>query len=153
MFEINIDTDSMNRSEYNITGQIFISSLGYNFPEKKWDDFVVIILNWWLKNVRNYLNNETDECVLNFMDGPYCINLSMVVDNTDYCIVSYYKNYTGTNRILLTSQTHLLSDVTTAFKLASNKVLRECLSRKWKDETVNKLTQNYNLYIAMLKNF
>ncbi|HEU4886919.1 MAG TPA: hypothetical protein VFV49_03460 [Thermoanaerobaculia bacterium] len=57
----------------SITGVIFASSDGFDFPEKGWRDFVPIVLGWWLEAV-NLLTSD-GRCTLNFMDGPYEIRV------------------------------------------------------------------------------
>lgn len=47
------------------------------FPSKDWDDFVVVILSWWMAEMRSHLRSGTRRRLL-FMDGPYFVELSTV---------------------------------------------------------------------------
>ena len=32
----------------NITGEIWLEVAGFGFPDRRWSDFPVVILGWWL---------------------------------------------------------------------------------------------------------
>jgi len=70
---LNVDLDSLeiNRSK-NITGTIYFS-IDYHryFPDEGWDDFLVIILSWWIKSIRGVdISRIGTTYKLDFMDGP-----------------------------------------------------------------------------------
>jgi hypothetical protein len=45
------------------------------FPDEQWQDFVQVVLCWWLVAVRELSNFKNTEATLNFMDGPYSMRL------------------------------------------------------------------------------
>lgn len=61
------------------TGVIYWDVEGAQFPEAGWNDFVVVILGWWLQDVIALLRGETKDVALDFMDGPFSVLLR--VDN------------------------------------------------------------------------
>ena len=70
---LNVDLDSLeiNRSK-NITGTIYFS-IDYHryFPDEGWDDFLVIILSWWIKSIRGVdISRIGTTYKFDFMDGP-----------------------------------------------------------------------------------
>jgi hypothetical protein len=46
------------------------------FPDREWTDFTVIILGWWLIQLRNLTDGSQLDVALRFMDGPYEIILT-----------------------------------------------------------------------------
>lgn len=70
---LNVDLDSLeiNRSN-NITCTIyFIIDYHRYFPSEGWDDFLVIILSWWIKSIRGLdISRLGTTYKLDFMDGP-----------------------------------------------------------------------------------
>lgn len=68
---IHIDKDSLNKSRSGlITGRISIEINGTFFPEREWDDFVVVILNFWGEAFKRLIENGHSE-EFRFMDGPF----------------------------------------------------------------------------------
>jgi len=48
---------------------------GQSFPDTRWDDFVVVILAWWIQSLLGLLEGQSREAELEFMDGPYGMSL------------------------------------------------------------------------------
>ncbi|HEM7168437.1 TPA: hypothetical protein U2K68_004268, partial [Providencia stuartii] len=73
MINLIIIPESIRVSKSKVSTQVFSEiyfKIGNTFfPEEKWDDFSVIILDWWLKKACNIKSD--DKSVFNFMDGPY----------------------------------------------------------------------------------
>ena len=67
---VDIDSLEINRSK-NITGTLyFIIDYHQYFPDKGWDDFLVIILSWWIKSIRGVdISRIGTTYKLDFMDG------------------------------------------------------------------------------------
>tara|TARA_R110000744_G_scaffold112179_2_gene210425 strand:- start:21660 stop:22088 length:429 start_codon:yes stop_codon:yes gene_type:complete len=73
MLKIFIDELSFERSTSELTGPVWAQFDGISFPEKNWDDFVVIVLLWWCQSIFDY--EDHDKTILwTFMDGPFDIN-------------------------------------------------------------------------------
>lgn len=51
-----------------MTGEIGVHLGGHWFPEHYWSDFLVVILDWWLYELRPW--NNAKELEFLFMDGP-----------------------------------------------------------------------------------
>ncbi|OCG19425.1 hypothetical protein [Gilliamella sp. WF3-4] len=81
MINLIIPPDSIRVSKSKISTQIF-SKIYFQignifFPDEQWDDFTVVILNWWLKEACKIQQNNITHFY--FMDGPFyfevfCIN-------------------------------------------------------------------------------
>jgi hypothetical protein len=64
----------------NITGQVFLAGDNWCFPENGWSDFPVIIIGWWLNDLKTLLHSGgTFEC--RFMDGPFLFRVSSVQED------------------------------------------------------------------------
>lgn len=57
-------------SNRTATGQLFIQANNYYFPTNTWNDFVAVVLNWWVTNALS-LDEAAIEVENRFMDGPY----------------------------------------------------------------------------------
>jgi hypothetical protein len=74
---LRIDDASLSRFPGGpVIGRLHFDFAGHPFPDDRWDDFVVVILTWWLEAVRS--NDRA--MVLRFMDGPYFIRLDRRAD-------------------------------------------------------------------------
>ncbi|MCK0206368.1 hypothetical protein [Ornithobacterium rhinotracheale] len=62
---------------------------GIYFPEKNWDDFVLIIFAWWSDSIINLLNGSTHEDFC-FMDGNFHFKIN--VFNERLFTINFYHN-------------------------------------------------------------
>lgn len=77
--KIYVDVESLSYGENSITGVITLQTSDAYFPERGWNDFPVIILRWWLKELLRLWhgelkNGESVECL--FMDGDFYFDVS-----------------------------------------------------------------------------
>jgi hypothetical protein len=61
----------------SITGIIYWQAGGLSFPDDSWDDFVVVILCWWLQAIVRLAERSSSAESLFFMDGPFETKLSL----------------------------------------------------------------------------
>ena len=59
------------------TGNLWLDVGGCKFPAEGWNDLVVVVLGWWVNAVLRLLSNDSSCEVVNFMDGPYTVRVSM----------------------------------------------------------------------------
>lgn len=50
------------------------------YPDEQWQDFVQVVLCWWLVAVKELSSFNNIEATLNFMDGPYSMRLQKIED-------------------------------------------------------------------------
>lgn len=60
----------------NLTGVVYWIVDGREFPERGWNDFVSVLMNWWCESIYRILNGQSDHEELRFMDGPFSLLLS-----------------------------------------------------------------------------
>ena len=92
-FEIYLNYDSMNKSKERITGIVSLGFNGFFFPEKEWNDFIIILINNWLNSSYNLLIGTSDYEEFLFMDGPYYLKVKRidVVNCKIECVESFNK--------------------------------------------------------------
>ena len=58
------------------------------FPMNGWNDFAIIILEWWVTATFKLFRNTSTKEVLHFMDGPYAVKISKISpDLLNFCTV------------------------------------------------------------------
>ena len=62
----------------NITGEIWLEVVGFEFPDSHWNDFPVIVLGWWLDALFELWSEKKSRGECLFMDGPYSFEVSKV---------------------------------------------------------------------------
>ena len=55
----------------NVRGVLVVRLGDHVFPDAQWDDFVPIILNWWLAEMTELVAARATNGRFRFMDGPY----------------------------------------------------------------------------------
>jgi hypothetical protein len=91
MINLIINPDSIRLSKSKVSGQIFseiyfIIQDDTFFPEKGWDDFSEVIMGWWLE--RSLEIRKGSKTVLNFMDGPYYLEITESGENYTILFIS-----------------------------------------------------------------
>ena len=82
MIKLILDDNSIKKGKSGlITGDIYFETLQGYYPEKNWNDFVMIILSWWANSFVDFLQGNQKEMEFHFMDGPYCAYISKSGEN------------------------------------------------------------------------
>ncbi len=145
-----VDSKSIRRANNgNITGKICLEHEGIFFPDRDWNDFVNIILNWWLEGLLNLLSDETNGAEFSFMDGSFDFFIKKDFDDKSWLIeFRDGKAMINSNNQKL----DLISFVQSSLK-ESNELLRFYKKNNIRNAEINKLQMNYtNLqkFIAQL---
>lgn len=100
---VNINSLYMTEKTSNIIGEIcFIVEKEY-FPQKKWTDFIIIILGWWIETLVDLIiNNKRKFFKLLFMDGSFFLS-GRIIEN-DIAEIEFIKNTIKGDQILFTSK-------------------------------------------------
>lgn len=69
-----VDLATLDTKSSPATGKLHIRFGDVDFPDSDWDDFVVVVLAWWLDAVRKLIE-EGVGVLLMFMDGPFTVTL------------------------------------------------------------------------------
>jgi hypothetical protein len=54
-----------------VTGEISVRLGDTSFPDAHWNDFVVVIMSWWLEEILKIVTGTGTRSYCRFMDGPY----------------------------------------------------------------------------------
>lgn len=73
---VTVDEASL-RFSSNVTGTVFFEFGAFQFPGRNWNDFVVVILGWWLDATTKLMAAGEGETELYFMDGPYSLRVAL----------------------------------------------------------------------------
>jgi hypothetical protein len=115
------------------------------FPEDVWDDFVVIILDWWIQAALRLVTQSSDEEKLLFMDGPFAMFIERL-DNSQ-CEMTWVDTQQDGEKFSFTIPfNRFLEQLTKAVDLVINK----CQKEKWKSDDLNSLVKDYKMLASAM---
>lgn len=140
--KINFDANSLHQSRSGmITGIAFVTTRdGSHFPCDGWSDFVVILANWWL-DAMNRLKSAEDVIRLQFMDGPYWIE---VVANGNHVKISFVDDHSP--RTYVNSYDFDRGCLAAEIASFSKDVWEGCKERSFESGDVLKLRTNLSVH-------
>jgi len=145
---VTVNLDSLAISEYNkITGEIFFINENEQeyFPELYWNDMVIILLNWWSKELRSFISGNHSCSEYNFMDGSFSIKLKKT---ESYWTAFWIEDDVNTKSFIINNvQEFLLS-----FPKTINSVLRICNKNNWQTEEMILLKDQLKKWQLIKKN-
>ena len=145
---VEVVSQSLARSaQGKITGSIWLSMAGREFPAIGWNDFVVIILNWWLEALLALLVRKTDLGTFQFMDGPYRVVIRFL--DAERALLEFFDDHEGNGLVAASTviKADLLAEVIGAAKQVSD-LLAE---HNWVDAEVDKLRSNLASLAAVMQ--
>lgn len=144
--DININPDSIIMSKSGaITGEIFLSISDDFFPEENWNDFIVIVLGWWLNRLKAYYEKEEDKFEMCFMDGPLSIKVKKSTE--DIFKLSFIRDTETGKQILFTAEC-FEEEFKKKLLTAARKVLRKAEIEQWTEDTVEGLRKGMSFFKA-----
>jgi hypothetical protein len=55
---------------------IWLQINGLQFPMNHWNDFVVVIMSWWVLALLRLVSGVSSQEIVHFMDGPYAVEVA-----------------------------------------------------------------------------
>lgn len=142
--DIIINTDSIRMSKSGaITGEIFFSVSDDFFPEENWNDFIVIVLGWWLNTLKSYDEKEKSEFEMCFMDGPFSIKAKK--NTEDILELSFIRDIGKGQEILFVAEC-FNKEFKKKLLTAVRKVLRNAEIEQWPKDTVEGLRKGMSFF-------
>lgn len=132
-FKIQVDNNSIAKYKDSITGTIYINFNDTFFPEKNWNDFVIILINNWIESSYNILSGITECEEFYFMDGPFFMRVRKV--DLDICIVELIENHTDILSNFRVNTKDIFDEILKAVILLN----KYCESQGWETEDIKKL--------------
>jgi hypothetical protein len=134
-----------------VSGPIWLEMDGQAFPIEVWYDFPVVILGWWLSNLKPLVTNQSMSCECPFMDGDYRFNVT-VQKRGDWAVTFMRDELDGEKQLFekKVDPQALIYEVVSA----ANKVVILCRRNGWESSDlttlenelaeVTKLAQKYS---------
>jgi hypothetical protein len=140
---INLESLEMNSSG-NITGEVYFISQDieylndpFLFPEENWNDFVVIILGWWIKNLIRVIQEKPGSTVdFDFMDGPFLVKSKKVTEDT--LELKFLEN-TSSDCIIINICNCSLNQIAKSILKSAKRILKVSKEKNWDIDDVNEL--------------
>lgn len=128
--------DSLERSKNNaITGIIFFEFGDYQFPDAHWNDFVVVILHWWVSALKDLSLGNSDKTEMRFMDGPFYVKLYK--KNKDLISIECFSD--GATERLYFLERYPLDELCDAVFDIARITLGACVKKGWESEEILQL--------------
>ena len=128
-----------------ITGEIYFENMDGDFPERHWNDCVVVILNWWfeaINRVKKAAVGETDE--FPFMDGPLVRGCKI---DQNIMRMDFIKSQLKGKRIF-TSMNCDVNSFGESLLITAKRVVVEINKRKWEVNELDKLSSAIERYAS-----
>jgi hypothetical protein len=148
---VNVRAESLTLSRRGaIFGEIFITLNAHNFPDGRWNDFIVVVLGWWCEQCANLLRGRL-QAELWFMDGPFFVQLQRTEDEVWAIRFLRHRAVASpgmvetepvsglADPVAISSQTFVGSVVR-----ASEVILNECARRGWTRPEIDDLKREWS---------
>jgi hypothetical protein len=147
MVTLQIDSNSIEQSRNKtITGSIYFDFGGYKFPEIGWNDFVVVVINWWLTALRNLAIGLSEFEKLSFMDGPFFLTIEKL--DEDKCKIECFERYAENSKF---SCDLSLKKLSFSILKAAMEVEAICIEQHWDTDDISELRSNIRTASISLK--
>lgn len=133
--------ESFKKGKSNLVGIIFIKYGDLSFPDEKWSDFVIVLLNWWLQAIMDGMNtnNYPTNFQLLFMDGPFFV-IGQLLSSKDVLLSFRRRGYPDED-IIIKEVIGPSEELIDSLFTSANQALRICHEMNYIDSEVNKLSQ------------
>lgn len=130
-------TDTLRISrDGKITGIIYFRINGSEFPDPEWNDFVIIVLRWWVEAILNLASGvEVSEDLL-FMDGPYLLSVNLNDRTAEIELIE------DVSRQSLGSARVRFADLANSILCTAKEVLSSCNKNAWQSEEIGCLEKS-----------
>lgn len=135
-FLIRIDPGSLRRSSRGqVTGLLTVSLGTTVFPGEAWDDFVVVVLGWWVRAFCALVNRSTRTAEWLFMDGPFRIDLGELESGS--VVVRLVRS--GNQESIEGTEPVIVASIREQLESAGRSVLGACENRGWSSADIDEL--------------
>lgn len=135
-----VDVASLRRSATgSITAGIWFEAGDECFPENGWNDFAVVILGWWLSELRALpaRNNPRATARLEFMDGPVEVEIRAPEAMASPWVATWVRR--GDRRRAVRELPFAAVGLLSSVEDAARALLRSCEERAWRSVELDSL--------------
>jgi hypothetical protein len=137
---VKIDASTLSLSPSGaITGNIYIKTDCFLYPEESWNDFVVVILNDWIKSIENIYQGGGEEHLF-FMDGPFFIKAAL---EKSHVRLLFHSDGQKIKSIVIDAKKNIF--VESLFESAKE-IIEECKKRKWNGKEIIDLEKSLRYF-------
>ena len=141
-----IDTTSITKDGDQIFGEIYFKGhSNFYFPSNDWNDFLVVILNWWCDTIIRLLKNESIQDDFSFMDGPFKVKVGHIKEGI-LNLTFIHEDET----VIKTSEV-LINDFLNAYLSEINGLLRYIANANWHNKEIETLEDKYRKIQKLFK--
>ena len=141
LFSIRIVLDTLSKQPSGaITGVIHLKLDEITFPESDWNDFVIVILGWWLRDIRSLIDEHSQSCICRFMDGPFQFEIEAA--KPDAWVIRFVRRTRSRNEYL-TERIAARQDIVDEMLATTKSVIDACLENEWDTVEISTLKENY----------
>lgn len=142
---VEIEIESIEKEGDKVFGNIYFNDQSFYFPCNDWNDFLIIVLNWWCSAIGRLLRNENIQDDFSFMDGPFTVKVAYIKE--DFFSLSFFSMDT-----LIAVYEVPIRDFSNNLLKEINLLIRRLDQYGWNDEEIENLKINYKDLKLILKN-
>jgi hypothetical protein len=122
-------------SPSSTTGVIYFDFGIYQFPETGWNDYVIVVLCWWMSALSGFIANNNKSEELQFMDGPLLILITK--QENEMCKIDCAEDDVSSG--VEFSGIYPLTEVINTVFFAAKAVVKTCLGNGWDSPDIQNL--------------
>jgi len=133
-FEVVVDTYRLQGTSHrNVTGPVAVRLGDAWFPEREWNDFPVIVLGWWVRQLPDLAQGIDGEFA--FMDGPFRFSVIFEAGGARIVFEDLHAD-----QLRVVSEAAISADVVAgAIAAAAKGVVKACEGRGWTSCDIDEL--------------
>ncbi|HLA94729.1 MAG TPA: hypothetical protein VK612_03335 [Pyrinomonadaceae bacterium] len=132
------------KNNNNVTGVIYLELNGNCFPDNLWFDFPVIILGWWLENLRPVIQGRSIGVKCYFMDGP--VRFEVTAQTATAWHIQFIKDELEGLRNMGSGSVSP-KDMINAILDAARIAIDLSIENNWRSRDLEMLESEYSLYV------
>jgi hypothetical protein len=125
-----------------VHGAIYFQTEKTTFPDDLWDDFVAVILSWWIYNLATVHINVEAEFKFLFMDGPVEVRGRY---EDDICKLTFVRRYSNAEDIF-DEVTVVYDDLMTCLINVARSVVKFAGEKDWETGDIISLGKTVTKY-------
>lgn len=135
-----LDKDTFRRhANGTITGTIVWRIEDVSFPDDAWNDFVIVVLGWWLRAVNRLLRGISTSETLDLMDGPY----SLICESSGHLVDCRFVER-RTNQMQIATWSGETRELAKQILIAGRHAFRICQENGWMNSDIRLLESMVN---------
>ena len=142
---VRIEIESIEKDGDKVFGNIYFNDQSFYFPSNDWNDFLIIILNWWCSAMGRLLRNENIQDEFSFMDGPFTVKVAYIKEGV------FNLSFFSLDTLKAVYEVPI-RDFSNDFLKEVNLLIRRLNQYDWNNDEIENLKTNHRNLKAVLKN-